>query len=119
MSSLIKKTINGNQYYYIVDSKRVNGKPTHVNQVYLGSVNEVIQKLKESAGAASPVYSTVLEFGATAALFDLAKRLNVVSLIDSLAGKRQQGISVGTYLLLSAINRACRSVFQENAGGLV
>jgi len=106
MSSLIKKTINGNQYYYIVDSKRVNGKPTHVNQVYLGSVDEVLQKLKESAGAASPVYSTVLEFGATAALFDLAKRLNVVSLMDGLAGKRQQGISVGTYLLLAAINRA-------------
>lgn len=106
MSSLIKKTINGNQYYYIVDSKRVNGKPTHINQVYLGSVNEVIQILKEGAGAASPVYSTVLEFGAAAALFDLAKRLNVVSLIDGLAGKRQQGISVGTYLLLAAINRA-------------
>ena len=66
MSSLIKKTINGNQYYYIVDSKRVNGKPTHINQVYLGSVNEVIQILKEGAGAASPVYSTVLEFGAAA-----------------------------------------------------
>lgn len=106
MSSLIKKTINGNQYYYIVDSKRVNGKPTHVNQVYLGSVDEVLRKLKENAGAVSPVYSTVLEFGATAALFDLAKRLNVVALMDSLAGKRQQGISVGTFLLLAAINRA-------------
>ena len=106
MSSLIKKTINGNQYYYIVDSKRINGKPTHVNQVYLGSVNEVLQRLKEGAGAASPLHSTVLEFGATAALFDLARRLNVVALIDGLAGKRQQGVSVGTYLLLAAINRA-------------
>lgn len=106
MSSLIKKTINGNQYYYIVDSKRVNGKPTHVNQIYLGAVDDVIQRLKEGAGAAPPVHSTVLEFGAAAALYDLARRLNVVSLMDSLAGKRQQGISVGTYLLLAALNRA-------------
>jgi transposase len=106
MSSLIKKSIQGNQYYYIVDSKRVDGKPTHVNQIYLGPVKEVLEKLKEGAGATSPVSSTVLEFGAVAALYDIAERLAVVPLMDELSGKRRQGLSVGTYLLLAALNRA-------------
>jgi transposase len=106
MSSLVKKTIQGNQYYYIVDSKRVGGKPTHVNQVYLGPVKEVLERLKEGAGATGPVSSAVLEFGAVAALYDLAERLGVVPLMDELSGKRRQGLSVGTYLLLAALNRA-------------
>ena len=38
MSSLVKKTIKGKQYYYIVDSKRVDGKPKIVNQIYIGPV---------------------------------------------------------------------------------
>ena len=47
MSSLVKKTIKGKQYFYIVDSKRVNGKPKIVNQIYVGAVDAVIDMLKD------------------------------------------------------------------------
>lgn len=87
MSSLVKKTIKGKQYYYIVDSKRIDGKPKIVNQIYIGSVESVIDSLKESKAAVASTYSTVLDFGA-------------------IAPKRNQGLSVGTYLLIAAINRA-------------
>ena len=89
-----------------MDSKRINGKPRHVNQIYLGPVQDVIQQLKENKGAVSPLYSQSLDFGAAVALYDLAERLNLVALINRLAGKRQQGVSVGHYLLLAALNRA-------------
>ena len=106
MSSLVSKEIKGHSYYYIVDSKRINGKPRHVNQIYLGPVQDVIQQLKENKGAVSPLYSQSLDFGAAVALYDLAERLNLVALINRIAGKRQQGVSVGHYLLLAALNRA-------------
>jgi hypothetical protein len=106
MSSLVSKEIKGHSYYYIVDSKRINGKPSHVNQIYLGPVQDVIQQLKENKGAVSPLYSQSLDFGAAVALYDLAERLNLVALINRIAGKRQQGVSVGHYLLLAALNRA-------------
>lgn len=114
MSSLVKKTIKGQQYYYIVDSQRVDGKPRIVNQLYLGSVESVIDRLKESKGAVSPVYSSVFDFGDVAALYDVAERLGIVKLIDDIAPKRNQGISIGSYLLIAAINRAVNPTSKAN-----
>lgn len=106
MSSLVKKTIKGKQYFYIVDSKRVNGKPKIVNQIYVGAVDAVIDMLKDIKGASAPVYSSDFEFGASAALYDLALRLDIVGRIDRIAPKRLQGLTVGQYLLTAMINRA-------------
>lgn len=106
MSYLIKKKIKGNPYYYIVDSERIHGNPKHVNQIYLGPVEEVIEKLKIIHDLQPPLYSKDLEFGNVASLYDVAQRLGVIELIDKIAGKREQGITTGTYLLIVAINRA-------------
>lgn len=106
MSSLVKKTIKGKQYYYIVDSKRVNGKPKIVNQIYVGAVDSVMDMLKDIKGASAPLYTSDFEFGASSALYDLALRLDLVNRIDQIAKKRCQGMSVGQYLLIAMINRA-------------
>jgi transposase len=106
MASLITKDIKGHDYYYLVESKRVNGKPKYRNQLYLGPVDSVHEKLREGFSTPTPLYSKVFEFGGIAALYDIAKRLDIVSLIDSICPKRNQGLSIGTYLLLAAINRA-------------
>ena len=45
-------------------------------------------------------------FADVAALFDLAEQIGLVPLIDARLPKRDQGLSVGQYLLLAAINRA-------------
>ena len=39
------------------------------------------------------------------ALYDLASRLSIIDLIDQYAPKRDQGLSIGQYMLLAAINR--------------
>jgi hypothetical protein len=46
-------------------------------------------------------------FGDVAALYGQAQQLNLVELIDIQLPKRDQGLSVGQYLLLASINRAC------------
>jgi transposase len=114
MSSLIKKSINGKEYYYIVDCKRISGKPKIVNQIYLGSVENVLEKLKESKGAVSPIYSDVLDFGAISALYEIACSVDLVKRIDKIAKKRNQGISIGNYLLIAAINRAVNPISKSN-----
>jgi hypothetical protein len=45
------------------------------------------------------------DFAAPAALYDLIQQLDLIAIIDRHAGKRAQGVSVGTYIALAAVNR--------------
>ena len=104
MASLVKKIIRGNAYYYARESQRVNGKPKVVRQIYLGRADDIVAKLQLAASAPAP-QATVRDFGAVAALFDLARRLQLAGIIDRHIPKRGQGPSVGTYLLVAVLNR--------------
>ena len=104
MASLVKKIIRGNAYYYARESQRVNGKPKIVRQVYLGRADDIVAKLQQAASAPKP-QATVRDFGAVAALFDLARRLRLAEIIDRHLPKRGPGPSVGTYLLVAVLNR--------------
>jgi hypothetical protein len=53
-----------------------------------------------------PQTAEVLAFGVIAALHDQASQLDLVDLIDAQLPKRDQGLSVGQYLLLATLNRA-------------
>ncbi len=103
MASLHKKVTNGHPYWYIVQSRRVNGKPRPIVLKYLGKADDLLRKLESPTGKPKEVED--LQFGAAAALLDLATELNLVAIIDKQAPKRSQGLSVGQYLLLAAINR--------------
>ena len=85
--SLLKKIIRGHPYWYARECQRVNGKPKIVWQKYLGKADTI---------------------AAPAALYDLTKKLDLVATIDRHAGKREQGVSVGTYIILAAINRCLK-----------
>jgi transposase len=52
------------------------------------------------------MYAEERDFGATAALWDMARQLDIVGIIDARAPKRDQGVSVGEYILLATLNRA-------------
>jgi transposase len=113
MASLTKKVIRGHGYYYLRECKRVDGKPKIVFQKYLGTVEDVIERLgapdatKPTAQPLVPLEADVVSFGAEAALYDLASQLELVARIDRRLTKRQHNApSVGTYLLLAALQRA-------------
>jgi len=107
MPSLTPKVIDGHTYYYARYCQRVNGKPRIVRQVYLGKVEDLVVAAEQSHPPPQPLETEVAAFGDVAALFDIAQRLDLVPLLDSiLPAKRRQGLSSGQYLLLAAINRA-------------
>lgn len=85
-----------------MESKRVNGRPRIVWQHYLGTADTLAARLRAEA---TPRPVVVAEFGALAALWALVERLDLVGLIDQAVPKRHQGVSVGHYLVLAALNR--------------
>lgn len=106
MPSLTRKLIKGRPYYYVRHCQRIDGRPTIVKTTYLGSLERLLQIIEQSQTPSAPQKVEVLAFGAIAALFDQAVRLGLVELIDAQLPKRDQGLSVGQYLLLAALNRA-------------
>lgn len=110
MASIIKKKKKNQFYYYLVESARVNGKPRIVRQKYLGRAEDIAKAIESKSDLENPKYSIVFEFGAVCALYDIAKQLGVVEIIDKYAPKREQGLSIGEYMLLAAINRVVKPV---------
>ena len=106
MASLTEKIINGRKYYYARVCKRVNGKPKIVQTHYLGTVEKMIENAHGPKQIPRAKEVCILELGATAALLDIAQRLQFIEIIDRHCPKRNQGPSVGQYMLVAAINRA-------------
>src|ERR1700722_18829401 len=108
MASLTAKVIHGNTYYYARECQRVGGKPKIVRTTYLGSADDLIDAAlaRKQSQAPQPRSVDVAAFGDVVALYDLAKQIGLVELLNRHFPKRGQGLSVGQYLLLAAINRA-------------
>lgn len=107
MPSLTQKIIGGQKYFYARICKRVDHKPKIVQTIYLGTIEKLIANAAQST-APKPADVYIAEFGASAALFDIAQRLRLVAIIDKHSHKRRQGPSIGQYMLIAAINRATR-----------
>lgn len=110
MSSIIKKRQGQHTYLYAATSARVNGQPRIVDQVYLGTEQEVIARLTAGAGDDASLPGTEhRKFGDVAAAWTMLQRLNAIGVIDSVAGDApvSGGVSVGAYLALAALNRIC------------
>jgi transposase len=105
MASIIKKIKKGKPYYYAVESKRVNGKPRIVWQKYLGTVERIVERTQEVKPPKSKE-TVISDAGGVAALLGITQRLNLLNLINEQIPKREQGPSVGHYLILAALNRA-------------
>ena len=106
MPSLTAKQIDGHTYYYARYCQRVDGKPKIVRQVYLGKIEDLVASAEQAHTPPQPLQTQVASCGDVAALWDIAQRLDLVPLLDSVFPKRNQGLSCGQYLLLAALNRA-------------
>jgi hypothetical protein len=85
----MKKKVRGYTYWYLVESKRVNGKPRIVWQQYLGKPEDIATRMAATPAAGDVV---VAEFGAIAALLAIAKRIGLEEIVDKVVQKRDQGI---------------------------
>jgi transposase len=126
MASLQRVRVRGHSYWRIVESKRVNGKPRPIVVAYLGKPDDLLARLRGQDSLSLQSRS----HGAVAALYTLAKELDVAGTIDrqlASSGRRvrrrpqglspdvpvppasNDGLSVGESLLLAAIGRACHA----------
>ena len=97
MSSIIKKKIKKNTYYYYTESKRINGKPKLVNQKYLGTAEKLLELVRfaENPLSEQVLYSDEAEFGAVALVYDIANRLGITEIIDSLIQRETKALQSG------------------------
>ncbi len=114
MASLLKKIIKGKPYYYAVVSKRVNGKPKIVKQTYLGTAEAIIKRLTT---APEPLEVDHMAFGEVATLWAQAEELDLIHLIDEVIPQHpNREISIGTFLVVGAINRALDPRSKDGVG---
>ena len=65
VASIQRKIIHGRPYYYIVESRRVNGRPRPVVVQYLGTPDALLERLHNPQG--QPLRARITQFGGVAA----------------------------------------------------
>lgn len=112
MASLISKTVKGKQYWYLVESRRVNGKVKQFVLEYIGNQKKLSEYVLKNRAAVQEFPLTQLaiksyQHGDVHALYHIAKRLGVEEILDNAFGKQMRGgVKRSTSLLLAAIHRA-------------
>jgi len=107
MERLEAKKISGRTYYYYTRWGWVKGKCRRLWQKYLGKLEDIAKAVD---GGPSPLYAEVFECGLPTAVWLEVQRQQVVELADGLCPKRRQGLTVGQYLAIAAVNRAVEPV---------
>ena len=107
MAHLHKKMKKGRPYYYVREIRRIDGKPTVVSQIYLGSVETIAAKFKDAGEAARPVEIHAEEYGSIFVANELERELGTIEMIDAIVpkSKRGTGPSVGEYFYFAWVNR--------------
>ena len=103
MERLEAKKISGRTYYYYSGWAWVDGKCRRVWQKYLGTLENIAKAVD---GGPAPLYAEIFQWGLPIALWKECCLANVIEETDKLCPKRNQGLSVGEYLAIAAINRA-------------
>ena len=111
MERLEAKKIKGHTYYYYSRWGWKNGKCRRLSQKYIGKLDKIIQAVQRHDLA--PQYAEVFSWGLPVALFKEARLSQVIDQVNQLCPKRDQGLSIGDYIGLAAINRACHPVSKQ------
>ena len=107
MERLEAKKIGGKTYYYYSHWGWLDGKCRRLWQKYLGKLEDIAKAVD---GGPAPQYAEVFEFGLPTAVWLEAQRQEVALHTDRRCPKRRQGLSVGEYLAVAAVNRAVEPV---------
>ena len=105
MERLEIKKISGRKYYYYSKWAWVDGKCRRVWQKYLGTLENIAKAVD---GGPAPLCAEIFQWGLPIALWKENCIVDVVKETDKLCPKRKQGMSVGEYIAIAAINRAIK-----------
>lgn len=112
MATIQSKKSRGHKYWYIVESRRVNGKPRPIVLAYLGKADDLLKRLQGLYQLKLKSYS----HGAVCALIDIAAKLDIVNILNKhvkssrhyVAEKPvRNNLTAGITFLLGSIGRVC------------
>jgi len=106
MVHLTRKKRKGKSYLYLEETARVNGKSKRIWQKYLGAEHKIREQVNYRLESEFSIEN--VDFGLPIALLQIAEELQLVKIINKHITKRNQGISVGNYILFSALNRCVK-----------
>jgi len=122
MASIQCKISRGHKYWYIVESRRVNGKPRPIVLSYLGKAEGLLKRLQ---GITSTVKLKSYSHGLVAALLDIASKLDIPEVINKYTDSKRpytskkplrNNLTAGITLLLAAIGRICMPTSKRGWG---
>lgn len=103
MERLEAKKINGRTYYYYSKWAWTDGKCRRVWQKYLGTLKNIAKSVD---GGPAPQCAEIFQWGLPITLWKECCAAEIIKIADSLCPKRHQGLSIGEYIVIAAINRA-------------
>ena len=103
MERLEAKKINGRTYYYYSKWAWTDGKCRRVWQKYLGTLKNIAKSVD---GGPAPLCAEIFQWGLPITLWKECCAAEIIKITDSLCPKRDQGLSIGEYIVIAAINRA-------------
>ena len=107
MARLRSKPVNGIDYWYLVESRRVNGKPREITIEYFGNTKKFSQYLLNSQNENKILKS--YSHGDTYALLKIAKKLNIEGVLDNIFSRQSRdNLKRSQSLLLIALQRVCK-----------
>ena len=113
MATIQSKKSRGHKYWYIVESRRINGKPRPIVLAYLGKANDLLNRLQ---GLTEGLRLKSYSHGAVTAMLSIACQLNIPAIINKHIDSQRlytakkptrHNLTAGITLLLGAIGRIC------------
>ena len=113
MVSIQCKISRGHKYWYIVESRRIEGKPRPIVLAYLGKADGLLKRLQ---GIKDSVKLKSYSHGLVAALLYIASKLEIVKTVNKYTNSKRHytskkpirnNLTAGITLLLAAIGRIC------------
>ena len=106
MASLQKRTVKGIEYWSLVESRRINGKPTPIVIEYFGNIKAFADKLMDARNENKVLKS--YSHGDTYALVKIAENLGVEQILDSVfKPQKRNNLKRSKSLLFIALQSVC------------
>jgi transposase len=106
MAYLRKRTVKGIDYWSLVESKRINGKPRQITLEYFGNSKEFAERLIDSRNENKLLKSYA--HGETFALMKVADMLGIEQILDdTIEHRKRSDVKRSKSLLLMALQSVC------------
>ncbi|MFV2015577.1 MAG: IS1634 family transposase, partial [Candidatus Heimdallarchaeota archaeon] len=108
MVHIVRKKKGDKTYLYLRQNHRVDGRSKQKWAIYLGPEHDDDKIKMKLSQVKLPQTIESFNFVFPAILLGIAKKLDLVNIINKNTNKRKQGISVGEYMLIAIINRCIK-----------